>query len=100
MKSEKVNKMFELLLPALQMAEPSIINISYHKWNVYEEIAAIHYKGGHVEAINISANSLSATMKEIVNMTTARACQGWIKEIPEGLKEIINQEVTDEHSDS
>ena len=95
MKSEKVNKMFELLLPTLQMAEPSIINISYHKWNVYEEIAAIHYKGGHVEAINISCNSISATMREVVNLVTGRECFGLIKVIPKSLREVIaNEEVS------
>lgn len=99
MKSKKVEKMFKLLLPVLQMARTGVEGITYHKWNIYEEIAAIHYNDGHVEAINISANSLSATIKEIVEMAIEGECQGWIKEPPEGLMKVITLEEENEDPD-
>ena len=95
MKIEKINKMFELLLPALQMAESDVRALSYHKHNIYEEIAVIHYESGYIEAINISCNSIAATMKEVVNLVTGRECFGLIKVIPKSLREVIaNEEVS------
>lgn len=95
-KTQKVTEFFNQLLPVLQMAESDIRALSYHKHNIYEEIAVIHYESGHIEAINISCNSISATMREIVNLVTGRECFGLIKVIPKSLREAIaNEEVSE-----
>ena len=87
----KVIEFFNQLLPVLQIAEQHVTNLIYMKSKIYDELAIIKYTGYRYDVINISCNSLSATLRAIVTQISTGDCIGHIVNVPEELQRKIEE---------
>ena len=92
-KAQKVTEFFNRLLPILQIAEPYVVNLIYMKSKTYDELAIIKYTGGHYDVINISCNSLSATLHAITTQISKGDCIGHIVRVSEELQREIEDTI-------
>lgn len=90
-KGQKVTEFFNQLLPVLQIAGTNVENLVYIKSHIYDELAIIKYTGYHYDVINISCNSLLATLHAITMQISTGDCIGHIVNAPEELQREIEE---------
>ena len=91
--TQKVTEFFKQLLPVLQVAESHVVNLIYMKSHIYDELAIIKYIGDHYDVINISCNSLSATLRAITTQISTGDCVGHIVKVSEELQREIKEQI-------
>lgn len=87
---EKIDVWLEKLRDVVKVAEPDLREIKHISEGNYEFIS-IRFKNGYSQTVNIKCNSLSATLRVIIEKITMGTCIGDMHMCEDELREFLNE---------